>query len=208
MVDKSFPTGDSQTFIKFNDMGDGSHAASVLAHPPFDLLTDGGDGNFRRLRVDVGQTGFFAGREVRTFWEFNIPSGETRVVKVMAPVNTILQVFSVELALAAIRLELVAGGTEAGAFTNALPLFRTNEMTTADAYAPQVAMAWGGSHAGGTVIDVLTAYSGDNANKAVASAVSEESPNGFPPGTYYLRFTNTDGATATGIFRARWEERP
>ncbi len=27
-------------------------------------------------------------------------------------------------------------------------------------------------------------------------------------GNYYIRLINTDGAAATGVFRARWEERP
>jgi hypothetical protein len=62
-------------------------------------MTDG-DGDFSRLRVDVGQTGFFAGREARTFYEFTIASGATQVIKVVAPVNTIVQMFSVELELA------------------------------------------------------------------------------------------------------------
>lgn len=59
------------------DMGDTTHEPRVIAHPPFDLLTDGGDGPYRRLRVDVAQTGFFAGREFRTFFQADIPSLQT-----------------------------------------------------------------------------------------------------------------------------------
>jgi hypothetical protein len=50
--------------------------------------------------------------------------------------------------------------------------------------------------------------SGPNPNKSVASSASENLPQGFPAGTFYIRLINTDGATASGIFRARWEERP
>lgn len=170
-------------------------------------LTDG-NGDYARLRVDVGQTGFFAGREARTFWEFSLPTGTQQVVKVVAPINTILQTFTLELDLAAVRLELVAGGTEGGTFSTPLPIFKTNMMTTQSGYVPQITMTRGGTHTGGTVVDVLTAISGDKLQKAVAASVSENLPQGFAPGTYYLRLTNTDGATATGIFRAQWEERP
>jgi hypothetical protein len=66
----------------------------------------------------------------------------------------------------------------------------------------------GGTHTGGTVVDLLISISGANQNKSVSSGASEEYPQGFPAGTFYIRLINTDGATATGIFRARWEERP
>lgn len=50
--------------------GNVNQASFVQLNP--DLMTDGGYGESRRVRVDVGQTGFFAGREFRTFkarWE-------------------------------------------------------------------------------------------------------------------------------------------
>lgn len=189
------------------DRGDGTHAERVEAYPPAKLMTDG-DGDYARLRVDVGQTGFFAGREARTFYEFTIASGETQVIKVVSPTNTIVQMFSVELELASIRVELVNGGTEGGTFNTALPIFKTNTMSTASSYTPQVTMNRGGTHTGGTVVDLLTAVSGANPNKSVASSASENLPQGFSAGTFYIRLINTDGATATGVFKARWEERP
>jgi hypothetical protein len=189
------------------DRGDDTWAERVEAYPPVKLMTDS-DGAYSRLKVDVGQTGFFAGREARTFYEFSIASGASQVIKVVAPTNTIVQTFSVELNLAEIRLELVVGGTEGGTFNTALPIFKTNTMTTASSYVPQVTMNRGGTHTGGTVVDLLTAISGANENKAIAISATEALPQGFAAGTFYIRLINTDGATATGIFRARWEERP
>lgn len=189
------------------DRGDDTWAERVEAYPPTKLMTDG-DGDYSRLRVDVGQTGFFAGREARTFYEFSIASGASQVIKVVAPTDTIVQTFSVELDLAEIRLELVVGGTEGGTFATPLPIFKTNTMTTASNYVPQVTMNRGGTHTGGTVVDLLTAISGANANKAIAISATEALPQGFAAGTFYIRLINTDGNTATGIFRARWEERP
>lgn len=189
------------------DRNDDTWAERVEAYPPKVLMTDG-DGPYARMRVDVGQTGFFAGREARTFYEFAIASGASQVIKVISPVNTIVQNFSIELDLAEIRLELVVGGTEGGTFSTPLPIFKTNTMTTASNYVPQVTMNMGGTHTGGTVVDLLTAISGANANKAVSTSGSENLPQGFAAGTFYIRLTNTDGNTAIGIFRTRWEERP
>jgi hypothetical protein len=193
--------------MRLVDMQDGTYATRVDAYPPKKLLTDS-NGDYARLRVDVGQTGFFAGREARTFYQFEIASGATQVIKVVAPTDTIVQMFSVELDLAEIRVELVVGGTEGGTFGTPLPIFKTNTMSTASDYSPQVTMNRGGTHIGGTVVDLLTAISGDNAKKAVSQSTAEEYPQGFAAGTFYIRLINTDGNTAKGIFRARWEERP
>ena len=197
----------NQAYRRFTDMGDGSHAERVEIVPRADLMTNEG-GDFARLRVDVGQTGFFEGREARTFYQFSIPSGQNQVIKVVSPTDTVVQTFSVELDLASIRLELIVGGTEGGTFNTPLPIFKTNTMSTASDYTPQVTMNRGGTHTGGTVVDVLTAISGANPNKAISQSATEALPQGFSAGTFYIRIINTDGATATGIFRARWEERP
>lgn len=189
------------------DMSDGTYAERVEAYPPKVLMTDG-NGQYARLRVDSGQTGFFAGREFRTFYEFSIASGAQIVIKVTAPVNTIVQTFGAELDLAELRVELRYGGTESGTFETPLPLFKTNTMSTASSYVGQVQFLTGGTHTGGTVVDLLTLISGANRNKASAASASENLPQGFSSGTYYIHLINTDGATATGIFRAQWEERP
>jgi hypothetical protein len=189
------------------DRQDGTYAERVEAYPPVKLLTDD-DGDYARMRVDVGQTGFFVGKEARTFYEFSIASGATEVVKIVSPVDTILQTFGVELDLAELRVELVSGGTEGGTFGTALPIFQTNTMSTASAYTPQITMNRGGTHTGGTVVDLLIAIAGEKTQKATSIQVSENLPLGFAAGTFYIRLINTDGATATGIFRARWEERP
>lgn len=189
------------------DRGDGTHAERVEAYPPSKLMTDS-DGDYARLRVDVGQTGFFAGREFRTFFEFTIPSGQEIIIKVTAPIDTIVQTFGAELDLAELRMELRVGGTEGGTFSNSIPAFTTNAMSTASGYVGQVTMMYGGTHTGGTIVNVLTLNSGTNANKALATEATNELPLGFSAGTYYIALINTDGADAVGIFRARWEERP
>ena len=199
--------GNMNKEMRLIDMEDGSWCERVEAHPPIKLLTDG-NGEYARLRVDAGQTGFFAGREARTFYEFSVASGATQVIKVVSPTNTIVQTLVLELEIASMRLELRYGGTEGGTFATALPIIKTNTMTTASTYTPQVTMNVGGTHTGGTLVDVLTAISGDKLQKSTAVTVTEGLPQGFAAGTFYIKLINTDGATANGIFRARWEERP
>lgn len=206
MADKLFK-GPFNEDMKLIDMQDGTFAERIEAHPPLKILTDD-NGDYARLRVDSGQTGFFAGREARTFYEFSIASGASQVIKVVSPVNTIVQSLSLETFLAEIRAELVVGGTEGGTFSTALPILKTNTMSTTSSYMPQVTMNVGGTHTGGTVVDLLISISGANKNKSISAGATENLPQGFSAGTFYILLTNTDGATASGIFRARWEERP
>ena len=194
-------------FRQFTDIGGGRHAERVEAYPPAKLMTDD-DGEYSRIRVDVGQTGFFAGREFRTFYEYSIPTETTRVIRVISPINTIVQMLQFELELAELRVELRVGGTASGTWATNLPIIAANSMTTASGYTPQVTMQTGGAHAGGTVVDLYKLYSGANANKANGEHITDASPQGFAPTTFYISMQNTDGATATGIFRTRWEERP
>ena len=189
------------------DMQDGTHAERIEAYPPKVLMTDG-NGSYARLRVDVGQTGFFAGREFRVLEELSIASGATQVLKIVSPINSILYAFGVELTLSQLRVELVAGGTESGAFSSVITPLKTNQMTTASDYVHQVTFATGGSHTGGTVIDAFDIVSGSNVNKAIVQQVDESQPLGFSAGTYYIRMHNTDGATANGFLKLRYEERP
>lgn len=212
MADKYYQTTAESENLKRTlvDMLDGSHEERVVSVPPYDLLTDGGDGEYRRLRVDVGQTGFFAGREFRTLYEIAIATGATEVIKVVSSVNTIIQMFSAEIISAKLRVELRTGGTEGGTFGTALPIFKTNTMTTASSYTSNVTIAVGGTHTGGTLVDLLLLKSGDGTSqsKDIVSSASEALPQGFAAGTFYIKLINTDGATANGIFKARWEERP
>lgn len=188
------------------DHGDGSWKERVEAYPPTKLMTDG-DGDYSRVRVDVGQTGFFAGREAYTWTDFTIPTGENLVIKVVSPINSIVQIFGADLKLASIRLSLIVGGTEGGTFSTALPILKTNNMSTASSYTPQVTMHSGGTLTGGMIVNAFDLISGSNENKASETTASNELPFGFPAGTYYVKIENTDGNDAIGIFRARWEER-
>ena len=205
MADVEFEFGNG-LLRKLTDMGDGTHAEQVIAHPPFDLMTDAdGTGPNRRLRVDVEQTGFSAGRQFRMFRE--ITDNTAFVMRATVPVNTVL--FSLEAALieGELRIETVVGGTPGGTFGTPVPTFNRNNMTDAPAYAGQVVLEEGGTHTGGTLLDILQAKTADVANFAGNVGASGDDKRGVLPGTYYFRVT-IPTATCRGVISARWEEHP
>lgn len=179
-----------------------SRDGGLRVQPVEDLLTDKGSGPNRRLRVDVGQTGFFAGREFRTFFEFSAD----QVIKAVVPVDIILFGLEVILTAGLLRIETVVGGTEGGSFSNTLPIFPRNTMSERPQpfYTPQVVLTSGGTHTGGTVIDVLLNKTADVTNFSSSVGAENSDERGIGAGTYYLRLT---GTAAIGIIKARWEER-
>lgn len=179
------------------------------------LITNGGMVPGGRLRVDVGQTGFFLGREFRTFKEFDVATTSTYVIKIVAPVNTILFEFGLEIEAGTIRIEtLRTGGTvvEGGSFSESLPRIPTNTMTEKPQppYAVQNLLTAGGTLTGGsvaegTIIDVLRAKVADNSNFAASVGAEAGAERGVAPATYYWRMAM---AGFIGVIKARWEERP
>lgn len=161
---------------------------------------------FQRLAVDTGQTSFFEGREFRTFKEWGSSTTINYVIKAVVPVNTILISLDLELDFGSARVETVAGGTEGGAFSEILPVFSANNMSEKPQppIVPQNLLSAGGTHSGGTVLDVFRVNAANNANKATSVGGSSESIRGVGIGTYYFRITLTE---AVGVFKSRWEER-
>ena len=195
---------------RITDMRDGTWAERNIAHPPFDLLTDGGDGPNRRLRVDIGQTGFFAGREFRTFREFSIAAGQTLVLRIVVPINAILSEQSVELDSGSIRITNASGGTPGGSFAETLPVIGKNNMSERPLplYTPQIVFTSGGTHTGGFIFDIhrVVAATATAQQSTVGNIIGDE--RGVAAGTYYVRYENFGSGAATGTLWFFWEERP
>jgi len=171
---------------------------------PLDLMTGTGTNPTRRLRVDSGQQGFYDGREFRTYYEFTADT----VFKIVVPLDTILWSLGISLLEGECRLETVVGGTEGGTFSTILPIFGRNNMSDRPTplYTNQVTIAAGGTHTGGTLLDVLRNKTSDNANFAGAVGVDAGDERGVAANTYYFRLTVT--GTTRGTLRCHWEERP
>lgn len=183
------------------DRGDGTHAERIEAYPPAKLMTDS-DGAYSRLRVDVGQTNFWSGKQFRTFQKFEIASAASATIRATVGVNIVLYETSFETENSSIEVQLRAGGTATGPWT-AMPIIRKNTMTTAPVVVSQVAMDYDGAHTGGTTIDLLRVVAG-NKQSSVGGTDTER---GVGPGTYYYVITNTGNQTATVVFSGFWEER-
>jgi len=165
------------------------------------------NGPSARLRVDNGQTGFFAGREFRSFKEFNLTSGQNYVIKVVAAVDTILFDLGISLITGEIKLYTRIGGTEGGTFSETLPVLPRNNMSERPTplYTAQNVLTAGGTHSGGTTLDLLWTKTVNNSNQASATNTSADSERGVAAGTYY--FIVNAVSDSTGVLHARWEER-
>ena len=203
------PFVDGAARIKLRDQGDGTHAEVVDL--PSRLLT--GTTN-PRLRVDVGETGFFERRMFRTYYELNIPADGSapRQFRFTAPINFILWEQTLELDQGALRYEVFIGATSTGAWT-ALPVIGQNRMTEAALYNPVCTVETGGNFTGGTAVDLLRVRTAAVNNQATNVGNAASSERGLPAGTYHVRVNTLTGGlpvndAAQGIITLRWEERP
>lgn len=164
---------------------------------------------FDRTKVDAAQTSFFEGREFRSFLELTLAAGASQVIKVESAVPFIL--FGQELSVSAgeLRLAPTLGGTEGGSYSVALPVIGKNRLPERRApyYESQVVLSTGGTHTGGTEVEVvhIIVAGATGQRSTVGASMSDE--RGLPAGTYYLRFTNPGASQAKGVYSLWWEER-
>lgn len=188
--------------------------SNETATPPSDLLTDGGFGQSRRLRVDPGQTGFFSGRFFRAYLDALIPvAGPSFQFRFTSPVDFILWAQSLELTQGAVELQIYTGATGSGTWT-ARPSIGVNRMAQRPTpyYSSQCIVEYGGNFSGGTEVDLLRVRA-SSANNTAQNVGQEWSERGLPAGTYYGRIqTLTGGLTVNDaaqlIYSLTWEERP
>lgn len=199
------------------------------ATPPLDLLTDKGDGPNRRYRVDVGQTGFFAGREFRVLREFStiagadagvIPTGQSVLIRSVVPINAILMSLHWRADLGHGRVSTWRGGAPtigglAATFPNVMTAIPANVMTEvpAPAYSPQIVTA--ASNASATVVmagsvrlDVERLKIATATGQATTAEAADDDQRGVNAATYYIWVQNIGSGDLEGVLKARYEERP
>jgi hypothetical protein len=188
--------------------------SNETATPPSDILTDGGFGQNRRLRVDPGQTGFFAGKFFRSYIESVIPvAGPSVQFRFTSPIDFILWSQVMELTQGALELRVYTGATSSGSWV-ARPIIGVNRMVERPQppYASQITLETGGNFTGGTEVDLLKLRTAA-ANNSAQSANIQASERGLPAGVYHGRFqTLTGGLTVNDaaqlLYSLLWEERP
>lgn len=188
------------------------------ATPPSDLLTDGGFGPARRIRVDNGQTGFFARRMWSLNYEFSTvnPIAATPLVfQFVIPVNFVIHAhfLSLDQGGATLRTYSADQGVAGGTFSTIYAPSSENTMTEQEAYAFQATIASGGTFTPNanerpiTPLRVRTAGATAQQSSVGQGAVSEK---GRMPGTYYAVIARMTGVSGdcTGVYNIVIEERP
>lgn len=185
---------------------------------PQDIVTSGVEG-FRRLQVDIGQTGFFEAREFRLVRKIDLPTvGDSIIFKFTSPIDFIL--FEQDFAVSSGGYEFYAWRdidlTEDTPFNTEVPFFNKNNSDNeyrdydGGRYEPQVNITTGGSI---SVIDSdqYADYNLMKASNATSQRITVSSASNrqryLRAGSYYLEFIALSNDTL-GTYNIGWEERP
>lgn len=162
-----------------------------------------------RLRVDAAQTGFFEGREFRSYYEISLAAGTSVYLRFTANCEFILFEQTLTMTEGRVKVTVSTAGTPAGTYNTELPIIGKNRMLERlqPYYEAQNTIATGGTHSGGTVLEVFYVYASTATaqQSTVGGGVSDE--RGIPEGTYYIKLENMGAGAATGIYNLWWEER-
>lgn len=191
----------------------------ISVNLPDKLITDGGiGGNNPRVRVDVGQTGFFDRRMWAINYEFSStnPIAATPVVlRVTIPTNFIIHghALTVDQGGVTLRTYGAAQGVAGGTFGTPQALLSENSMNESAAYAFQSSIDSGGTFTPNSGQQPMTALRVRTANAtAQQSSVGGEavSEKGRPAGVYYAVLARMTGVSGdcTGVYTLIVEERP
>jgi len=174
-----------------------------------DLYTSDTEG-FRRLRVDSGQTGFFEGREFRTFYELDVATGTSVYIRFVSPIDFILSEQILTLDSGSIKFTALTGATPSGAYSVPLPVIGKNRMLSRKSpfYAPQITLSTGGAATGGVIVELFRVIAANATAQKQTVLGANSTERGLPAGTYYLRLENIGNNAATGVYTLIWEERP
>lgn len=162
-----------------------------------------------RLRVDVAQTGFFEGREFRSYYEVSVAAGASVYLRYTANREFILFEQSLTVDDGKIKVSVSTGGTPAGSFDTSIPVIGKNRMLERlqPYYEAVNTIDAGGTVSGGTILEVfkVAAASATAQQSTVGGGVADE--RGLPAGVFYIRLENYGSGAATGIYNLWWEER-
>ena len=162
-----------------------------------------------RAQVDAELAGFYAGTMFYTFLPVNIAAEASLTVKLARTCNIIIRQFRLELTAGDYSANIYRGGTESGTWT-AGTVYPRNAMTNrpAPTYASQASVGYGGTVAGGTLIDQLRVKVSGASGQATSVGQTNDDMYGGPAGTAYYVLTNNDSGAGVGFLHILWEELP
>lgn len=193
-------------------------APPIIAIPPEVLIAGGGiNGVAPRLRTEPGEHSFFEKLQFRSFKEFDsvagtaIAAGATYVIKAVVPIDLILLGLDLSADNGQGKVETVVGGTAGGTFSETLPIFNQNNMTLEGPMpipTSQVTLTAGGTHTGGTRLDVFRIKVATASGQASSIDAAQGTQRGVSANTYHIRIVNTGSGALEGVLHTNWEERP
>jgi len=187
---------------------------------PSDLLTSKKFA-IRRVQVDVGNTGFFDGREFRFFRELDIPAGTslwTRITVDSGSDGFIVRSQTIEAEEGTLRFRVWTDtalttpptfSAPDGLTSNVLP---NNTLPSAPAYTRTTVFENGGDadpvfNGDPVLLDILRSRSSGSTSKATSNYIQAGGERGVGPGTYWLQFESLGNADVTGLYNLIFEER-
>ncbi len=207
------PLGDGFRYV--NHRGHDDSARMVTMLPVQILMTEGPDGN-PRIRTDNGSTGFFAGREFRFFYEFNIASAQSAWVKAILPVDCVLRLENIEVDTGGVRYRSWRDATDVGPWVApASPtggyLSRNPWAQAASGYVQQTSAEVGGNGAativGATVSGIVRLLTAGATAQRTSVGFADQQERGVSAGTYYIQLENIAGSgAAEGVYTFVLEE--
>ncbi|MDX1532593.1 MAG: hypothetical protein R3230_00080 [Nitrosopumilaceae archaeon] len=182
-----------------------------------DIVTSGVEG-FRRLQVDVAETGFFEGREFRTVRKIRLATGETKVYKFTCLNDFILfsLIFTVSAGNYEVHIWDGANLEETVLSTDPVPIYLKNysgefRLYDGDRYQSQTTITTGGSIAVNDpeqyldYVEMITA----NATAQRATVGQSTGSKRYLPGSavFFVEIFAINGPVR-GTISSDWEERP
>lgn len=164
---------------------------------------------YERMRVDSGQTGFFEGREFRSFLDLSLAVGASQVIRVTTPCPIHLSGQNLSVDAGKVRMDVYLSPTPSGTWNSALPIIGKNRTPERrfPYYVPQLTLDTGGTITGGTLVETIRAAASGNGSNQSTVGANMDDVRGLPAGTYYIKFTNIDNGTSNAIYSLWWEER-
>lgn len=179
-----------------------------------DVLTSAKE-KIRRLQVDVGNTGFFDGREFRYFREFSIPTGGSLFIRVTVPeLGIILRLQSLTVDTGAVRFRAwrdatVTGATWTEPASPSSGIFANNNLPSAPEYTRLTVIEESvvGTISGGAVAEVKRVRSAGATAQRTSVGSQFQGERGIGAGSYILQLENLQNETSTGTYDLIFEER-
>jgi hypothetical protein len=184
---------------------------------------DMGDGTWAErgnVTSDLGNPGFFRGREFRSFYEFSttagtqIPANNRILFRAALGASMLLESLELSIDDGQVRVTSHAGGTPTGAFVTTLPIIAANSIVGTPVYTPLVVLSATAAGliaavniTGSSLRDVVRVKTpaGGGASNSENSTV--DSVRGLPTGaTFYILVENLGAGNVEGTLRMRWQE--